>query len=66
MYSMIRYSHSTQQPIITLIDLIIKSLDKSHIAITILLDLNKNFDTVDHKIVLRKLYAFRIKGALLK
>ena len=61
-----RHSHSTQQAIITLVDQITKSLDKGHIAITILLDLKKAFDTVDHRILLRKLYAYGIRGALLK
>ena len=48
------------------VDRITKSLDKGHIAITILLDLKKAFDTVDHRILLRKLYAYGIRGALLK
>ena len=61
-----RHSHSTQQAIITLVDRITKSLDKGHIAITILLDLKKYFDTVDHRILPRKLYAYGIRGALLK
>ena len=61
-----RHSHSTQQAIITLVDRITKSLDKGHIAITILLDLKKAFDTVDHRILLRKWYAYGIRGALLK
>ena len=61
-----RHSHSTQQAIIALVDRITKSLDKGHIAITILLDLKKAFDTVDHRILLRKLYAYGIRGALLK
>ena len=61
-----RHSHSTPQAIITLVDRKTKSLDKGHIAITILLDLKKTFDTVDHRILLRKLYAYGIRGALLK
>ena len=61
-----RHSHSTQQAIITLIDRISKSLDKGDIAIIILLDLKKGFDTVDHRIRLRKLYAYGIRGTLLK
>ena len=52
--------------IIALIERITKSFDKGHIAITILLDLKKTFDTVDHRILLRKLYAYGIRGVLLK
>ena len=59
-----RHSHSTQQAIITLIDRISKSLDKDDIAIIILLDLKKAFDTVKHRMLLRKLYAYRIRGTV--
>ena len=50
----------------TLNDQITKFLDNDHIAIIILLDLKKTFDTVDYGILLRKLYAYGITGALLK
>ena len=61
-----RHSHYTQQVIITFIDRITKSLDKGDIAITILLNLKRAFDTVDHRIFLRKLFAYGIRGTLLK
>ena len=59
----LRISHSTQHANITCIDRITKSLDKGHIKITILLDLKKTFDTVDHRILLRKLctYSFLLQ-----
>ena len=41
-----RPSHSTQQAIITLVDRITKSLDNGNIAVAILLDLKKAFDTL--------------------
>ena len=50
----------TQHAIITLVDRITKSQDMGDIVITILIDLKKAFDTVDHKILLQKLYAYGI------
>ena len=61
-----RPGHSTQQAIITLINKIIKSLDNGDIVISLFIDLKKAFDTVDHRIFLRKLYAYGIRGTMLK
>ena len=61
-----RPGHSTQQAIITLIDKITKSLDNGDIVISLFIDLKKAFDTVDHRILLRKLYAYGIRGTMLK
>ena len=61
-----RESHSTQQAIICLIEKITKSLDTGDIVIGIFLDLKKAFDTVDHKILLKKLYAYGIRGNVLQ
>ena len=36
------------------------------IVIAILIDLKKAFDTMDHKILFRKLYAYGIRGNMLK
>ena len=47
-------------------DRITKSLDNGNIAVAILLDLKKAFDTVDHKILLKKGYAYGIRGIFLK
>ena len=61
-----RSKHSTQQALITLMDKVTKSLDRGNIAISLFIDLKKAFDTVHHRILLRKLYAFGIRGILLK
>ena len=61
-----RKGRSTQQAIITLVDKITKSQDKGDIVITLLIDLKKAFDTIDHRILLRKLYSYGIRGSMLK
>ena len=42
-----------------------RSLDSRDIVIGIFLDLKKAFDTVDHRIMIRKLYAYGIRGSIL-
>ena len=45
--------HSTHHALITLVDNITKSLDNGDIVIGVFLDLQKAFDTVNHKILLK-------------
>ena len=61
-----RSKHSTQQALITLVDRVTKSLERGNITISLFIDLKKAFDTVHHQILLRKLYAYGIRGILLK
>ena len=61
-----RKGRSTQQAIITLVDKITKSQDIGDIVITLLIDLKKAFDTIHHRILLRKLYSYGIRGSMLK
>ena len=61
-----RQKHSTQQAIIMLVDKITRSLDAGDIVISVFLDLKKAFDTVDHHILFKKLYAYGIRGKVLK
>ena len=61
-----RQRHSTQQAIITLVEKITSSLDNGDFVIGVFLDLKKAFDTVDHHILLNKLFAYGIRGNTLK
>ena len=61
-----RQGHSTHHTLITLVDDITKSLDNGDIVIGVFLDLKKAFDTVNHKILLKKLYHYGIRGNVLK
>ena len=57
-------NHSTYMALIIMIDNITKALDNNEFAVGIFLDFQKAFDTVDHKILLDKLYTYGIRGFL--
>ena len=61
-----RQKHSSHHALITLVDKITKSLDHGDIVIGIFLDLKKAFDTVDHNILIKKLYYYGIRGNIIK
>jgi hypothetical protein len=48
--------------IITLMDRIINALERGHFMVGIFLDFSKAFDTVNHQILLGKLYKYGIRG----
>ena len=56
-----RKAHSTSHAIITLVEKVSRVLDSGKIIVGVFLDLKKAFDTVDHDILLNKLYAYGIR-----
>ena len=58
--------HSTHHALIASVDKITKSLDNGDIVIGVFLDLKKAFDTVNNKILLKRLYHYGIRRNLNK
>jgi hypothetical protein len=61
-----RKQHSTELAAMELVHLIIDEMDKNETPISIFLDLSKAFDTLDHTILLHKLYYYGIKDKALQ
>lgn len=59
-----RSGHSTTLALINIIDDIYKMLDSGDHVLAIFFDLQKAFDTVDHTILLNKLYFYGIRGSI--
>ena len=57
-----RKRHSTNHAIITLVDKISTALDRGNVVIGCFVDLKKAFDTVNHSILITKLYKYGIRG----
>ena len=57
-----RRGHSTSHAIISLVEQVSRSLDTGKIVVGVFLDLKKEFDTVDHQILLDKLYAHGLRN----
>ena len=54
--------YSTTLALVDVVDKIYKHLDDGKLGVGIYLDLQKAFDTVNHRILLRKLYHYGIRG----
>lgn len=61
-----RKQHSTYMPLSLIHDLITSNISKNKQCVGIYLDLKKAFDTVDHKILLRKMCKYGIRNESLK
>ena len=57
-----RENYSTYMAIINLVDQISNELDKKHCTLGIFIDLSKEFDTINHTILLDKLPIYGIRG----
>ena len=60
-----RSKHSTAHAILNMSQNISDSLDAGNFGCGVFVDLRKAFDTVDHKILLKKLYHYGIRGTAL-
>ena len=58
--------HSTEHAIIHLVNDIFKSFDSNKYTLGVFIDLTKAFDTVDHNILLRKLFHYGVRDNNLK
>ena len=61
-----RKNHSTFMALVILLEKITEALDNLEFAICILIDFRKAFDTVEHNILLQKLYHYGIRGNALQ
>ena len=57
-----RKHHSANHAIITMVEKVSNGLDTGKIVVCVFLDLKKAFDTVNHDILLKKIYAYGLRG----
>jgi hypothetical protein len=57
-----RQGHSTNMAIVCMLDKVLSAIDRGEYAIGIFLDFSKAFDTVNHKILMSKMYKYGIRG----
>ncbi len=55
-------NHSTAHALASFVDTVTESLDKNDYVLSLFIDLSKAFDTIDHSILLQKLYHYGIRG----
>ena len=57
-----RYKHSTQHPVLDIVNAIQENIDHNVFSCGIFLDCKKAFDTVDHSVLLHKLHCYGVRG----
>ena len=57
-----REGHSTTQALVEITDRLKNAMDAKYLSYGIFIDLTKTFDTVDHSILLKKMYRYGIRG----
>jgi len=61
-----RKNHSTMHPLVHFMNTVSSAINKKHHVIAIFCDLRKAFDTLDHKVLLKKLKKIGLGGAELE